>query len=285
MSRPTIRRGHRGAPVEDLQRLLVAAGITVATDGIFGPLTERAVERFQMCRGLYADGIVGDLTWAALAGDEPPLPVVRVQIQGAPGGYSSVRLREDAAEAARDVIRDLTEVGAVASSSGGTRRLAAKVGPNRSATSLHYLSIAWDLWVGGAMSRPGRDPYIVTRDRDRLWRVWALAEHGRSERLLAVRAGAAPKWVTAKVVDLTEIMERHGFKPIRSRPQSWEGIERNRRLHGGTEWWHFQWEDGLRHGTTFGAELLRVYDLAQLEGTPPWRFRDRKWNGSYFAAA
>jgi len=297
MIRPTIRRGARGTHVEHLQRLLCAAGHTISIDGDFGPATERAVERFQVCRGLYADGIVGAMTWAALQGatldaatTDPPEPserlaLVRVPVADPPGGYSRVRLRADATAAAGLVMADLLALGAHPTSSGGTRSLKAKVSANRSATSLHYLAIAWDLWVGGAMGNPKRDPYVVTRDGDRLWRVWARAEHGRKERLLAVRAGAPEIYVTDHFVDLTEIMRRHGWERIRSRPQSWDDIAKNRGLHGGTEWWHFQWEDGLRTGTSFGDELLRVYSRSQLSGTPPWRFRDRVWNGSYFAAA
>ena len=61
-SRPTIRRGARGAHVENLQRLL--GGLKV--DGIFGPRTEQAVRQFQQAKGLKVDGIVGPRTWAAL---------------------------------------------------------------------------------------------------------------------------------------------------------------------------------------------------------------------------
>jgi hypothetical protein len=42
----------------------------VAADGVFGPITERAVKRFQRSNGLLVDGIVGPQTRAAL-GLEP----------------------------------------------------------------------------------------------------------------------------------------------------------------------------------------------------------------------
>ena len=38
----------------------------IASDGIFGPGTKRAVKRFQRSHGLTADGIVGPVTWSAL---------------------------------------------------------------------------------------------------------------------------------------------------------------------------------------------------------------------------
>ena len=62
-SRPTIRKGDKGAHVINAQRLL-----GIATDGVFGPKTEDAVKAFQRSKGLTADGVVGPRTWAVLAG-------------------------------------------------------------------------------------------------------------------------------------------------------------------------------------------------------------------------
>jgi peptidoglycan hydrolase-like protein with peptidoglycan-binding domain len=56
-----VKRGDRGAAVRSIQRKL---GITA--DGVFGPLTERAVKRFQRRHALVPDGIVGPLTRGAL---------------------------------------------------------------------------------------------------------------------------------------------------------------------------------------------------------------------------
>lgn len=60
-SRPLLKKGARGAAVEELQRLLM-----IDVDGIFGNGTDDAVRRFQRARGLEADGIVGSATWTAL---------------------------------------------------------------------------------------------------------------------------------------------------------------------------------------------------------------------------
>jgi hypothetical protein len=56
-----VKRGDRGTAVRAIQRQL---GITA--DGVFGPMTERAVKRFQRRHNLVPDGIVGPLTRAAL---------------------------------------------------------------------------------------------------------------------------------------------------------------------------------------------------------------------------
>jgi len=60
-SRRTIKLGSRGADVVYLQRRL-----GVSADGVFGPLTRRAVINFQKSHGLAADGIVGPKTWKAI---------------------------------------------------------------------------------------------------------------------------------------------------------------------------------------------------------------------------
>ena len=63
---PLVKRGDQIFPVRPLQQLLRARNHPVAVDGIFGPLTEAAVEAFQQSSGLTADGIVGPLTWPKL---------------------------------------------------------------------------------------------------------------------------------------------------------------------------------------------------------------------------
>jgi murein DD-endopeptidase MepM/ murein hydrolase activator NlpD len=59
--RRTIKFGSRGAEVKYLQQRL-----GIMADGIFGPMTKRAVIAFQKSRLLAADGIVGPRTWQAI---------------------------------------------------------------------------------------------------------------------------------------------------------------------------------------------------------------------------
>lgn len=57
----TLKKGSKGADVVTLQKKL-----NLQPDGIFGPLTEEAVEEFQKNNGLTVDGIVGPKTWEKL---------------------------------------------------------------------------------------------------------------------------------------------------------------------------------------------------------------------------
>jgi len=67
LSLPTLRLRSpymRGPDVVTLQSKLGG----IEADGVFGPMTHRAVLAFQGSRGLVQDGIVGPKTWAALYG-------------------------------------------------------------------------------------------------------------------------------------------------------------------------------------------------------------------------
>jgi peptidoglycan DL-endopeptidase CwlO len=67
MTQRILKRGAVGPDVIALQRAL-----GVAADGVFGPVTTRAVRRFQASHGLLVDGEVGPLTRAALASAAAP---------------------------------------------------------------------------------------------------------------------------------------------------------------------------------------------------------------------
>ncbi|HEY2536491.1 MAG TPA: peptidoglycan-binding protein [Solirubrobacteraceae bacterium] len=61
-----LSEGDEGRQVQLLQQAL-----GVATDGVFGPATEEAVQHFQAQHGLTIDGVVGSQTWSALRGRTP----------------------------------------------------------------------------------------------------------------------------------------------------------------------------------------------------------------------
>jgi peptidoglycan hydrolase-like protein with peptidoglycan-binding domain len=61
--------GASGPDVAEAQCLLRRAGFSPGDiDGIYGPLTERAVMRIQRKADLVVDGIIGAHTWGALRG-------------------------------------------------------------------------------------------------------------------------------------------------------------------------------------------------------------------------
>jgi hypothetical protein len=74
---PTLRHGDKSVDgwVEYLQQMLNERGYGVlAVDGDFGNGTYQAVYRYQSDKGLMADGVVGNQTWASLRNEAPRDP-------------------------------------------------------------------------------------------------------------------------------------------------------------------------------------------------------------------
>jgi hypothetical protein len=325
-----LESGATGDAVRAIQRILAFLGyhgqrkrgstiefVPIKDDGEFGELTESAVLAFQAEHGLYADGKVGDTTLDALAkafslrqqelnvpgpaagfaaAGATALPVTgilpfeRVSCDKWGGGYDGMWLRADTAAAYRQVKAEANRQGAMITSSGGKRDLYASVGPNRSATSMHYTGRALDLFIYSAMQDPGADPYVTERLGDRRYRVWARCFQDRVAKQSdlppkvtidnVVTAAKRTKGVQVKdrFIDLTALFAAQGFRPIRARPQFESGGD-----YLGAEWWHFQFEDGLLPNVTnFGSDLLRAYPRTTIEPTPPWQFRDRVWQVNWF---
>ena len=66
---PTIRQGSLGNYVLILQDALNTLGYTGGgLDGVLGPGTRAALERYQRANGLAADGVAGCMTWTRLTG-------------------------------------------------------------------------------------------------------------------------------------------------------------------------------------------------------------------------
>jgi len=64
LAKPVIRKNHAAGIVMKYLQYRVGAEV----DGIYGALTEAAIQQFQRANGLYGDGIVGNLTWRKLIG-------------------------------------------------------------------------------------------------------------------------------------------------------------------------------------------------------------------------
>ena len=68
----TLQVGSKGDDVKTLQQTLRSAGYDVGstgTDGIYGPITKAAVEKYQQDNGLKVDGIAGSETLGSLYGN------------------------------------------------------------------------------------------------------------------------------------------------------------------------------------------------------------------------
>lgn len=83
---------YNGYSVEEIQRLLTAAGFPTEIDNAYGPDTTGQVFDFQLARGLDPDGIVGPLTWAELNRDATPAG--KLVVDGALG-YRSIMLWQE----------------------------------------------------------------------------------------------------------------------------------------------------------------------------------------------
>ena len=70
MALADLRRGDRGAEVEELQRILFEIGwLFELPDGVFGRNTEKAVKDYEQYAGLKADGVADEATMEALTED------------------------------------------------------------------------------------------------------------------------------------------------------------------------------------------------------------------------
>ncbi len=314
-----IKRGATGGIVSSIQQMLVDLGFKVKikekkggqiflvfsaikVDGVFGPNTEAAVIAFQSSEGFIRDGIVGPDTLRALeeaysqrlleinspgpdAVDGMPNRLVfeRVKADKYQEGYDRLSLRTDAATAYRNIYEEVKSKGGVLTSSGGIRSLSARVGRSRSAVSFHYLGLALDLFIYSGMVNLEKDPYVISHEGERLFRVWARcdknhAETDKVENVFQYNHREDGVSQSGSFFDLTALFEKNGFKPIKSRPSFEDGGSLM-----GAEWWHFQYETGLIPMiSTFGSQLLKVYSEQTLEGTPPWQQRDRIFKVNWF---
>lgn len=208
---------------------------------------------------------------------------------------SKAKVREDMAQNMVEVKRIMNELGAVMTSSGASRRLSAKVGPGRSATSFHYTSLAFDFTLPAMMSNPDVDEHVIEFDPvdNKQFIFWSRSnmssgsvtkggvtfevEH-KTLNAIDPKKGAPPttRQVTGYFVNVTKIMRAHGLERIGGR-KSWYSKSK-----GASEAWHFDLRKnaGLTVGkTTFGDVLRTIHDPS---GHPPWAQANRTWRGGSF---
>ena len=287
-----IKRGSKGPDVLELQEALKELGYNVGVvDGDFGPATELQVEKFQESVELHPDGIVGKGTLreinAALdksgdphlkfkIGDHPDpeepakrMKWVKVDADKIGDGYNRFYLREDVAEAFNAFRADVLALGGVVSSAGAKRPLKdSKRSKSRSIKSLHYTGLAFDMALSSAMNNPAKDRYVIEEVGDRKWNVWCKTDNQDVpvRKIEGYTYHHTRKFVEARMFSITEIAEKHGFKPIRARRYFMAGGH-----YAGAEWWHFQYEKALTPGvSTFGGELVKIYTLEECRKFAPW---------------
>jgi peptidoglycan hydrolase-like protein with peptidoglycan-binding domain len=289
-----LKKGSKGKDVEELQRALKAVGFNVGTiDGDFGRATRFQVEAFQDSVEIHSDGIVGRETLSLLGdvlvksgnsdlifeigdADECPEPDckydwVRVDADKVDGsrGYDRFYLREDASGAYNALRKEVRALGGVITSAGARRRLSSsKRSKSRSTKSMHYVGLAFDLALDSGMENPKKQRYAIENVGDRDWNVWCKTDNEevpeRTIHAFTYRCTRVP--VTGRYFSFTELARKHGFEPIKARGWFLRGGK-----YTGAEWWHFQYERALEEGkSTFGTELLRMYDRSECEKFEHW---------------
>lgn len=268
-------------------------GEPIAEFGTFCKNTESMLMDYQFARNLVQDGVFGGQTFQKLRADVQKIlygtklpatkgikisyPTTKYQNKG----YSDFRLRPDAGYWFNEISESCKEAGAIITSSGSDRTLTATVTASRSATSMHYIATAFDLYVYSAMINPEKDPFVVERDGD-YWRVWARAKTG------VLRTIANPvtykqrlgtnKPVTDVFIDFTALCEYYQFKRIKPRTSFLQGGDEM-----GAEWWHFQNEFVLfPYFSTFGQELLDLYTAQKINTSPVAKYKDATFKKDWF---
>lgn len=282
--------------MEQMGELLVFHKIINLPEELTGDNFEALVMEFQEKVDILDDGKVGPETlwylqypWVMQA---QKLLFVKCEADKVPGsqGYDYYLLREDAAERYRAIRNEVVEQGGLITSAGGKRPLGEGAGTGRSATSMHYTGLAFDLATDSGFFRPDTDPFVVTRGDDGYWEIWCRASRGEDRELEAVywtgwNGGIdKEKTVEGKFINFTGICGKHGFYPIRPRSSFTRSVNRK---YISSEWWHFQANDLLIPKLSqFGIELLKIEDYTpehiQVTNEHAWSRRRAIYQKTWF---
>lgn len=107
--------GSRGPEVNQLKDMLRKAGLNPGSGDLFSNQTRQAVRQFQAANGLKVDGLVGQQTWGAFAGEKHPPGTW--MLKG--GGASGVAPRANGATDAGDGFQRTGSAGSVQGYVGG----------------------------------------------------------------------------------------------------------------------------------------------------------------------
>lgn len=313
-----LRIGIQGLEVEILNSILSLyfKSELPTNPKVFDADTKKLVQQFQVEKGLVPDGLVGRKTLAMLNGVftsaalSPKTLIVEPKkysfveckadkyIDSATrkeAGFERLFLREDAAEAFEKAAEEIRSFGAIVTTAGGRRWFNAPVTAGRSSTSLHYTGLAFDLGTTSGMVHIDKDAYVVQRVEERTYRVYARCDKEKAtnkdfpKRKTRIKDCVTyferVEGKTCKAdyfIDVTEIFEKHGFKPIKAH----NGFEeaKHPKMMMSAEFWHFQYEVALEKETsTFGGELLKIASESEIKKYPHlWANRNKVWGVNWF---
>nr|WP_299486263.1 hypothetical protein [uncultured Allomuricauda sp.] len=233
------------------------------------------VLKFQEKVNIYTDGIIGPETLWELqfpgALNPPKMNWIKCDsdiIRGS-NGYDNFLLREDAADLYNKLRNEIKEAGGLITSSGGKRYLSQTVNAHRSAKSMHYPGLAFDLALDSGFFNPEEDSFIVVKNKAKTngyWKIYCKAQGGVKMSLKAVywdswNSGVdRTATISGNFLDFTALAQKHGFFPINPRKAF---TRKANRKYLSSEWWHFQAEGLLIPGfSQFGIELLKIEDYS-----------------------
>jgi hypothetical protein len=257
--------------------LLVFHRLIQSADALTEENFEDAVMAFQVKEDILVDGIVGPETlwrmqepWAL---HNPRSMTVRCDADVVPGidGFEVVDLRADAAECYKALRQEVRELGGTATSAGGIRSLSDGANANRSAKSMHYTGLAFDLATTSGFFKPETDPFVITRGSTSHWNIWCRAPGGDEMELDSIHwqtwnSGVdLEKPILGHFLNFTALCKKHGFHPIGPRIPFTRNTDRR---YLSAEWWHFQANDLLIPKLSqLGIEMMMI------EGYTPLRIR------------
>lgn len=284
-------------------------------DGYFGGGTRRAVERFQYhAKRLYRmskSGEFADITKeeifkgrgdgvcdheTALAIREwvdkswvVPLGRVKIVQFQLPSGHT-VKLREDAAEAWKEIVETVTALGGTLDGPYGDslRPLSQKASDGASAISLHYTGRAVDLCQPladqgnrhyyleidpkqGSSRRPYWKIHCSTEKEPNLEKTIVKFETGDKICVNLGQPGKTYRIPEGNYIDLTGmIMKGTGFARIQAK-NNWEGKVWKR-----AEWWHFQYMPDLQRSWLDEMEAIGISEATLVKNGWSLDLMDKK---------
>ena len=277
-----MRLNSKGENVLVLGKWLNNVGYNKVFTDTFDKEMDIAVKDFQAANSLKVDGIVGPITLGVLDSKRGPYSWITRPVDFYTKSGRSFRMRSDAIRYFDQFYNEIKEKSGIITSAGADRALSAPVSAGRSATSLHYLSVAFDLSTISGMVDPNTDPYVIELGSDGYWIVWCRSSKGEKITInnhcnYTARHGTKNP-ITDKFINFTEIAKKYGFMPVKP----WTNFFTNGSMMT-AEWWHFQNEWCLMpEYSTLGNELRKVYNDSQLARTNPMKSANVIWKINWF---